>query len=189
MQQMLALVSKWNKSINLVSGGSLADGWTRHVLDSAQLSLLSTVDSGEWLDIGSGAGFPGLIVAILSAESKPALHVTLVESDRRKATFLSEASRHLDLRVAVLCDRIENLNDRQAKIISARAFAPLDKLLGSTRRHLAPDGIGLFPKGQTYQAELESAQKAFKFECDIAPSRTQPGSVILKIQGITDAGY
>jgi 16S rRNA (guanine527-N7)-methyltransferase len=187
LEQLLTLVGKWNKSINLVSRGSLAEGWSRHVLDSAQLIHLTDAKAGEWLDIGSGAGFPGMVVAILLAETRPALKVTMVEADRRKATFLSEAARQLGLSTQILCVRIETLALRQATVVSARAFAPLEKLWVEAKRHLISGGIGLFLKGQTYQTELDHAQKVGPFQCDVLASLTQSGSVILRIQEIVDA--
>lgn len=187
LEDLLRLVSKWNKSINLVSAGSLMDGWRRHVLDSAQMILPCDIDSGQWVDIGSGAGFPGLVVAIIAQESKPAINVTLVESDRRKATFLSEASRQLGLSVTVACNRVESLPNLQASVISARAFAPLGKLLGDARRHLRPDGFCLFMKGQNHQAEIAESQTAWSYDLQVIPSLTEVDSVILKVREISDA--
>lgn len=187
LEGFLILVAKWNKSINLVSAESLHDGWRRHVLDSSQLMDATTRDLGRWVDIGSGAGFPGLVVAILAKETRPGLSVTLVESDRRKATFLSEASRQLGLSAEVICDRVENIQALQATVVSARAFAPLTKLLGEAKRHLLPDGEGLFLKGQNYELEIAEAQKTWDFKCMVRPSITQSGSAILKVQQIEAA--
>jgi len=187
LEDLLGLVSKWNKSINLVSGASLSDGWRRHVLDSAQMILPCDIDSGHWVDIGSGAGFPGLVVAIIAQESKPALKITLVESDRRKATFLSEASRQLGLSVTVACNRVESMPSLQASVVSARAFAPLSRLLGDAWHHLRPDGFCLIMKGRNYQAEIADSQTAWSYDLEVIPSLTDVDSAILKLRKISDA--
>ena len=187
LESLLTLVAKWNRTINLVSAGSLADGWRRHILDSAQILPLSGLDSGRWVDIGSGAGFPGLVVAILAQDYRPDLRVALVESDRRKATFLSEASRQLGLTVDVMCSRVEALPDLQASIISARALAPLNKLLGDARRHLRADGLCLFMKGQNYRTEITDAQWNWTFDLEVISSLVEPEAVILKVREILDA--
>lgn len=181
----LDLVAKWNPAINLVSAASLADGWSRHVLDSAQLVLATDKSVGRWLDIGSGAGFPGLVVAILMEDSRPDMSVTLVESDRRKATFLSTASRELGLKTEIVCARIEQLAPAHADIISARAFAPLGRLLRDAAPHFATDGVGLFLKGEQYQAEIAQAQIEWAFQCDVIPSKTNPAAVVLKVSGVS----
>ena len=184
---LLTLVSKWNPAINLVSSSSLKDGWNRHVLDSAQLVLHCGNVTGRWLDIGSGAGFPGLVVAILLDQTLESVRVTLVESDRRKATFLSVAARELDVKVDVICDRIESLDNLQASVVSARAFAPLGKLLGDVRPHLLPDGMCLFLKGQTHQTELAEARNHWDFSCNVLPSKTDDAAVVLQIQKVRHA--
>ena len=187
LSAMLTLVTKWNPAINLVSTSSLGDGWNRHVLDSAQLVLHCRNVTGRWLDVGSGAGFPGLVVAILLDRIPQSARITMVESDRRKATFLSVAARELDLAVDVICDRIEALGDLQASVVSARAFAPLPKLLGDVRRHLLPDGMCLFLKGQTHQAELVEARQHWDFACNVLPSKTDGNAVVLQIQKVRHA--
>lgn len=181
---LLALVSKWNKAINLVSASSLQDGWNRHVLDSAQLVLATDKRAGRWLDIGSGAGFPGLVVSIVLDEINPAVWVTLVESDRRKATFLSEAVRILDLKADVLCGRIEQQAPMNAAIVSARAFAPLSRLLDDAQPHMAEGGVGVFLKGQSHQVEVSTAMKHWMFDCDVIPSRTDDSSVVLRLEKV-----
>jgi 16S rRNA (guanine527-N7)-methyltransferase len=184
LQEFYALVCKWNRAINLVSAASLEDGWRRHILDSAQLLPISGCTAGPWLDIGSGAGLPGLVVAIMADETLPKVHVTLVESDRRKSTFLSQAIRQLGLKASVFPGRLESLPEMDASVVSARAFAPLDKILGLAARHMSENGAGLFMKGQTYQAELNAAQQNWRYECDVIPSKTDANAVILKVQKV-----
>ncbi|MCA8930663.1 MAG: 16S rRNA (guanine(527)-N(7))-methyltransferase RsmG, partial [Alphaproteobacteria bacterium] len=142
-----ALLEKWNPAINLISAGTVAQIWTRHFLDSAQVFDLADAKSGLWADLGSGGGFPGLVAAILALEERPGLSFTLVESDRRKAAFLSTAARELGLPVRVMAERIEALPPLGADILTARALAPLPVLLGYAERHLQPGGRALFPKG------------------------------------------
>ena len=184
LQDHLDLVKKWNPAINLVSQNSLADGWERHTLDSAQLWPIGATEDGPWLDIGSGAGFPGLVIAIIAKELAPRLRVVLVESDQRKSTFLAQATRQFNLNAIVHADRIEALEPIGAVVASARAVAQLDKLLQLIPGHLTTGGTALFPKGRGYPEELELAEKRWKFDCEIIPSRVESGSVVLKLSNI-----
>ena len=186
LQALLQLVAKWNSKINLVSRGSLADGWERHILDSAQLWGAANTDSGLWLDVGSGAGFPGLVIAIIAQDRAPALRIVLVESDRRKSVFLSEAARQLGLELEIRVVRLEKLDAADANVISARALAPLDALLEGTKRHLLPGGVAIFPKGQNFKPELQAAKQRWRFDCGVMQSRTDPNAVVLRIGNIQD---
>lgn len=173
-----ALIRKWNRAINLVSLASLPDLETRHLADSAQLAGLLSDPKGLWLDIGSGGGLPGIVVAI----HHPELTVRLVDSDRRKVAFLQTAIRELDLaNCTALSARIEELVPAQAANLSARALAPLDRLMPYLERHLASDGTGWLMKGQNWRAELDAAQQNWKFDVTVHPSQTDPGAVILQI--------
>jgi 16S rRNA (guanine527-N7)-methyltransferase len=182
-----ALVRKWNPAINLVSRNSLEQMWERHVLDSAQIFSLSQSDAGLWADLGSGGGFPGLIVAILAADLKPDLRVALVESDQRKAAFLTTASQTLGLTTTVHATRIESLTPLAAEVLSARALAPLTDLLAHAERHLAPDGAALFPKGANHAAELGQALETWRFSYETHASATDPDAVIYSIRGLSRA--
>lgn len=179
-----ALLRKWNVAINLVSPQTLSQVWTRHFLDSAQIFALGPDTARTWADLGSGGGFPGLVIAVLAAEKRPDLAVTLVESDRRKSAFLITAARELGLSVAVKSERIEALAPLQADILSARALAPLTDLLGFAERHLAPGGICLFPKGARWREELAPARERWSFQLDPHPSETESEAVILQIDGV-----
>lgn len=179
-----ALLEKWNPAINLVSRGTLANLWSRHFLDSAQIFELRPVDAGHWADLGSGGGFPGLVVAILAAEVAPDLRFTLVESDQRKATFLRTVLRETGVSADVRAERIETLAPLGADILSARALAPLTRLLDYASRHLSPAGRALFLKGATHAQEVDDALAHWRFDVQKFPSRTEPDSVILKIGGI-----
>lgn len=187
LEKYLQLVTKWNDTINLISARSAPQGWTRHVLDSVQLWPLSPVKDGIWLDIGSGGGFPGMVISILAQESAPDLRVVLVESDRRKSVFLNEAARQLGVPTTVYCARVEALPPICANVISARALAPLNELLAMATRHLSPTGVVLFPKGSSHPAELEYCRKRWAFESETVPSRIDPAGVILKISALRHA--
>jgi 16S rRNA (guanine527-N7)-methyltransferase len=183
LQALAALIEKWNPKINLVSKNSLVHLWERHIIDSIQVfRCAQKVD--RWMDIGSGGGFPGLVVGILARESNPGMDLILVESDQRKATFLRTAIRETGITGRVLAERIENLQPQNAAILSARALSDLSSLLGFCERHLRQDGTALFPKGVTWKEEVGRARKTWSFDVDVVDSKTAEGSVILKIKGV-----
>lgn len=180
-----ALLRKWNARINLVSRTTLDDIWSRHFLDSAQLYALAPPGTRHWADLGSGGGFPGLVVAVLAADEGRDLAMTLVESDQRKAAFLATAGRELGLSLDVRAERIERLPPLAADVVSARALAPLTDLLGFAERHLVAGGTALFPKGATYADELASAKRVWQFSASSVPSKTDPSAVVLKVTEIS----
>ncbi len=187
LEALEALVRRWNSAINLVSKTTLVDLWQRHIVDSAQLFAHCPPSVRHWVDIGSGGGFPGLVIAILAKESVRELHVTLVESDLRKATFLRQAVQALGLDVTVRSDRIESVPSLDADVISARAFAPLSKLLSAAALHLRHDGVALFPKGARHVEEMMEARKSWSFEAKVQPSLSESGAAILVIRNINRA--
>ncbi|MCC6306139.1 MAG: 16S rRNA (guanine(527)-N(7))-methyltransferase RsmG, partial [Rhodobacteraceae bacterium] len=174
----------WNGTINLVARGTLAEVWWRHVADSAQLLALAPAPARLWADLGSGAGFPGLVVAILAAESRPDLQVTLVEGDGRKAAFLATALRTGGVAAGLHAARAETVPPLGADVVSARAVAPLRGLLPLARRHLAPGGVALFPKGAAHGRELADALASCPLEVHKHTSRTDPDAVILEMRGL-----
>lgn len=179
------LVRRWNSAINLVSKASIHSLWQRHIADSAQaFAALQTNTARSWVDLGSGGGFPGLVVAILAKELQPELRVTLVESDLRKATFLRQAAQALSLSVTVHGVRIESLAPQNADILSARALAPLWDLLAHAERHLRKGGVAVFPKGARFAAELDDARKLWAFDVDAQPSLSDSEAAILVIRNI-----
>ena len=177
------LLRKWTDRINLVAAGTVEDAWKRHFLDSAQLMRLSP-EGGKWLDAGSGAGFPGAVIAIMAAEERPDLRITLVESDQRKAAFLRAVSRETGVPFMVLGERIEDVAPQAADVISARALAPLNALLDHAERHIAPKGVALFMKGAKADIEVGAALDRWRFRCEKIASVTDPEAVILKIGDI-----
>ncbi len=184
LARFAALLEKWNPRINLVSRNSMADLWTRHIVDSVQVFRCVT-PAGHWVDLGSGGGFPGLIVAILAVDEVPDLRVTLIESDQRKAAFLRAAARETGAVCTVISKRIEAVESQKADILSARALADLDGLLGFAERHLNPEGVALFPKGVTWQKETDAARQRWNFRAEEITSITDPEAVILKIEGVS----
>ncbi|MEZ5777090.1 MAG: 16S rRNA (guanine(527)-N(7))-methyltransferase RsmG [Paracoccaceae bacterium] len=178
------LLRKWNRTINLVSAATVDAAWSRHFLDSAQIFDIAAKTSGTWLDMGSGAGFPGVIVAILAEELAPDLNVTMIESDQRKAAFLSAVLRETGTRATVIAGRIEAAEPQGADVVSARALAPLDRLLGYASRHLTSGGTAIFPKGANHAEEIRRALEFWRFSYEKWQSRTDPASVILTIGGI-----
>jgi len=178
-----ALLAKWNPAINLVAPSTLGQLWTRHFLDSAQV-LEVAPDGQSWADIGTGGGFPGLIVAILAAEKRPDLRVTCIESDLRKATFLRTVARETGVEVEVISKRIEQVEPLGADILSARALASLTQLLAFAERHLSPDGRALFLKGANHATEVKEALEMWSFRADTYPSKTSSEAVILSLGDI-----
>ncbi len=187
LMQFCRLVDRWNPTINLVAKSTIPHLWHRHVLDSAQLFEFLPENATHWLDLGSGAGFPGLVVAILASEGATELRVTLVESDRRKAVFLSEVIRNLSLTTRVICQRIEGLPRQNADVLSARALAPLPVLCGFADAHLNGAGTAVFPKGSNSAAEIVSAQEKWKFSLSQRVSRTDPDASVLVLKDIRNA--
>lgn len=175
------LLAQWNPRINLVSRATLSDAWRRHFADSAQLWRHAPPGARTWLDLGSGAGFPGLVIAALAAEHAPDLRVRLVESDQRKATFLRTVIHAAALPAAVEDARIEALPPQHADVVSARALAPLATLLDHAEKHRAGTGICLFPKGETVHNELAEARRSWRFEAVLHPSLTDPRAAIVEI--------
>lgn len=181
------LVRKWNPAINLVAKSTLEDIWSRHILDSVDVYKAANIQNGLWVDMGSGGGFPGVVIALVAAEMAPDMQVTLIESDIRKASFLRTVSRETGVKMGILSRRIEEVPPQNAQTVSARALAPLTKLLGYAKRHLAKGGHAVFPKGETWQREVEEALASWTFTVENTPSTTHPGSAILKVGDINRA--
>lgn len=181
LEAYAALLERWQERINLVAASTLPDLWRRHMLDSAQL-LRSLPDRPcSILDLGSGAGFPGLVLAMLGAGP-----VTLTESDQRKCAFLAEAIRLTGAPASLHRGRIEDLPaEPRYDVVTARALAPLAKLLGLAERRLRPGGVCLFLKGRGADEELTLAAKEWKMRVERNPSESDPGGWILRVGEIT----
>jgi 16S rRNA (guanine527-N7)-methyltransferase len=176
------MLLQWNSTHNLISKKSEADIWLRHIEDSVQIYELAPDSTKSWLDLGSGAGLPGIVAAILARGAGRSIDFTLVEANRKKATFLRAASRAFHLGLNVENSRIESVVARPYDVISARALASLDQLLVYADRFRSERTICLLPKGRTVEKELNEARKNWKIRSQAIPSRTDESSVILRIQ-------
>jgi 16S rRNA (guanine527-N7)-methyltransferase len=184
LDAFLALLLRWNPRINLVAEASPAEIRSRHIEDSLQLLPLLPPGPGPLGDLGSGGGFPGLILALATGRE-----AHLVESDRRKAAFLTEAAARLGLtRVTVHATRAESATLPPLGVLTARALAPLTALLPHAARFLAPNGIALFPKGRTAEAELTAAAAFWTFRVQRFASRTDPAATLLQLSEIQRVG-
>jgi 16S rRNA (guanine(527)-N(7))-methyltransferase RsmG len=178
-----ATLARWQTAINLVGRGTLETVWQRHLLDSAQLLAHLPEPSAPLVDLGSGAGFPGLVLAILGA---PDVH--LIEADARKAAFLAETARLTDTKITLHRRRIEDVPGFPAAVVTARALAPLTALLGLARRFFGPTTVGLFHKGRDWQRELTLAEEAWTMDLRCLPSVADPDSIIMRIAALRPAG-
>jgi len=179
LEAMVATLGRWQKAINLVGKATLQDIWSRHILDSAQLVPLIPQDAKSLTDLGSGGGFPGLVVAAL----RPDLDITLIESDARKGAYLGEAARRMGLvkPPKVVIGRIEAVPPAKAEVVTARALAPLGQLLAWASPHRADPAICLFHKGKGWQVELTEAGLDWDIEAQPFPSATDRDAVLLRI--------
>lgn len=175
------LAQKWTKKINLVSAKDAPLIWDRHIVDSVQIYDLAPA-VGDWLDIGSGGGFPGLVAAIIAKDLAPERQFTLVDSDQRKCAFLRTVSRELGLKVKVFAERVEEMEPMNVDVLSARAMDDLTGLLFHMKRHVSPSGIALFPKGERWEDEHRDAHKKWSYDIEVVKSVTNPQATILKIK-------
>lgn len=176
---------RWQRVTNLVGPKTLGEVWERHIGDSLQLGGLAA--GAVWADLGTGAGLPGLVLAI----ARPDIRVHLVESDGRKCAFLRQAVRLTDAGATVWDGRIEAMWPRiepRPDVVVSRALAALPKLLDLAAPVLVKGTTGLFPKGRGYEAELTDARRSWRFTCDILPSRTDPEGRILRISELQAIG-
>lgn len=182
------LLLKWQKAINLVSRGTLNNVWTRHIEDSLQ--LIPFLRGNSVLDIGSGGGFPGMVLAIVSHETEflkqfginENFEVTCVDSDRRKMLFLSEVARQTSTKANIITNRIENVEEKFGTV-TARGFAELKILIGFAKKY---SNYGVFLKGEKVNQEIENAKKLFNFEYEIFNSVTDKSGRIVVVYDIKD---
>ncbi len=178
------LLSKWNEKINLVSKNTLVDIWERHFLDSGQIIKHVEVSGKRWVDVGSGAGFPGLVVALLLRDRKIDCDLVVVEKNPKKVFFLNEVIRKLNLSVEVVNDNIDNLEPLNADILTARAFSELNNLIEIAFRHRKKEGICLFLKGENYRMELDKTLNYWFFDYDIIDSLSSSSGKIIRVKKI-----
>jgi 16S rRNA (guanine527-N7)-methyltransferase len=185
LEQFVALLLKWQSRINLIAPSTIPAIWTRHIADSLQLLDLAPT-AKTWVDFGSGGGFPAIPIACALADY-PGTHVHLIESNGKKAAFLREAGRVLDLPAEVHAMRAENFGESwpgRADAVSARALAPLKILCDQAFPLIAQGAVGLFPKGQDVDAELTQAAKYWTIQASKVPSKTSPAGSIVVVRGL-----
>ena len=184
------LLTHWQARANLVAASTLPALWSRHFADSAQLRALAP-NARLWLDLGSGAGFPGLVVAILET-GRPDFRMHLVESNRKKCAFLAEVARETKAPVEIHAMRIEDLAESAQSlspdVVSARALAPLPRLLELASPFFGPATRGLFLKGREAESEIEAAQTRFDFTASLHPSLTSPDSHVVEVTSLRSRG-
>ena len=183
LEHFVDLLTRWQSSTNLVASSTIPHVWTRHVADSLQLVSLMP-NARRWIDLGAGGGFPGLVIACTLAGNEGAA-VHLVESTQKKAAFLRAAASELGLPAIVHAVRIEDFvpgTTERFDVVTARALAPLDRLIGYAIPLLKTGTVGLFPKGQDVEAELTQASKSWTIRADLVPSRTDRGGRIVLVR-------
>lgn len=186
LDRLVPLFLQWQQTRNLIAASTLPAIWTRHVADSLQLLELAPPEAKIWMDLGSGGGFPGLVLACALAD-RAGSEIHLVESTAKKCAFLQEATTKLGLPAVVHCERVEKLIPafpKRVDLVTARAFAPLPKLLAIAFPLLKKEALGLFPKGQDVGAELTEASKYWIIGHKLVPSRTDSRARIVVVQNL-----
>ena len=181
LEAFRALLEDWNGRMNLVGPSALAEFWPRHAYDSAQLLALAP-DALGWADLGAGAGFPGIVLAIL-LKDRPGARVELVETLQKRCRFLQAVVDALSLPATVHNGRAET-QQMKVDVVTARALAPMERLLGYAEPYLKRGAVGLFLKGQDVASELTEATKCWKFEASTTPSLSHPQGRIVRIKGL-----
>lgn len=185
LENFVDLLTQWNQKMNLISKKSLSDVWTRHVLDSIQLSSYFSDKDNLIVDIGSGSGFPGIVSAIVLQEKNPRAKVVLVESITKKTLYLNSVSAELGLKnVTVINDRVENTVFKNADVIMARAVASLDVLLKYAAKIGGKQTKLLLLKGKSYVSEENQAKEHWNYSCEIFKNKYSEDGVIMKITNI-----
>ena len=180
----LELLRRWQPAINLVGAATLADPWRRHFLDCAQLAARIPAGAARLVDLGSGAGFPGMVLAMLGVRG-----VDLIESDLRKAQFLREVARATGTSIGIHAERIERMPSWPADVITARALAPLPRLLVLAERVWTSDSVCLFLKGRSGAHELTEARATWHMEAEMFPSLSETTGTVLQLRGIRRARH
>ena len=180
-----ASLHEWQKKFNLVSNASLEDAWNRHFLDSMQLFNFVPKTARNLCDFGSGAGFPGMVLAIMAKEKTPYLKVSLIESIKKKTLYLNEVNKITEANAVIINDRIENIPPQSFDVITSRAMASLKDLLNYTKKFFGKNTVCIFPKGKSYAEEIAEAEKFWKFDCKIVPSEMSSEGVILIITNLS----
>jgi 16S rRNA (guanine527-N7)-methyltransferase len=187
LSKMVELLIKWNKTINLVGKSTTDCIWARHILDSAQMWSLRPDNLKTWVDLGSGGGFPALVLAILGKTQTPGVCFHMIESDARKCAYLRNVSRETSLNTKIHTARIEKSEVIMADVVSARALASVDMLLSLSQKFLTDSAFCLFLKGQACDKEEEKARESWIFQSEKTKSISDDTGSILKIWNIKRA--
>jgi 16S rRNA (guanine527-N7)-methyltransferase len=182
LERFITRLTEANAVMNLIGPDTLPDVWNRHIWDSAQL-LEHAPGAQSWADLGAGAGFPGIVLAIM-LKTQPKSHVWLIDSLGKRCRFLQEVVDGLSLRATVLNGRAED-NAVTVEVVTARAVAPMDKLLGYAQPYLQRGATGLFLKGEKAEAEVAEARKVWQFKSNLSISRSDPRGRIVSVRGIS----
>lgn len=180
-----ASLKEWQNKFNLVSNKSLEDAWTRHFLDSVQLIKYIPENAEVMYDFGSGAGFPAMVLAVLAAEKMPKLKISLIESIKKKTLYLNYVKELCGLDVNVINERIENLNTVKADVITSRAMCNLSDLLGYAYPLSDKKTVMIFPKGKSFQLEIDEAKNKWRFNCQTEKNEVCDDGVILIINNLS----
>ena len=181
IEKYIKILLEWQKHVNLISKNTIADIQKRHVLDSAQLWKYIPDSSKTLTDVGSGGGFPGIILGILNKRARFPLKITLIESDTKKAIFLSEVNRQLKLNLNILTERVEKVENLKSDVITARAFSELNQIFILCQKIVSRETIWILPKGKGVQEEIKKCQ--FNYQIEQFPNEYSEGG-ILKISGV-----
>ncbi len=184
LEEFAELLKKWNAKINLVSPATIPVLWDRHIIDSAQLMPIVPAGTSKLVDIGTGGGFPGLVLAILASDSHEAMKTTMIESDARKCAFLQTAVSQFGLNADVMTNRIERVAPQQADVLTSRALAPGPLLMSFAHRHLAKGGKALLLKGANAQKEIDESLASWAFDLKKKASETSAEAVVLEISNL-----
>lgn len=179
LEAYVALLLKWQNAINLIGPGTIKDVWSRHIHDCGQLMPYIPLSTNTVVDLGSGAGLPGMVLAIMGQAN-----ITLIESDSRKCAFLREAARETNSDVNIIDSRIEEVKNMGADVVTARALAPLERLLDLSKSVTKPNTIYLFLKGKGLKNELTYLKNNWSMDVEVHPSATSPDGAILKMESV-----
>ena len=184
LREYESTLQDWQSKMNLVSNSSLDSAWERHFEDSVQLFDLLPSNAETLFDFGSGAGFPGMVLAIMAKELLPNLQVNLVESTKKKTLYLKHVSDLTDTKVNIYNDRIENIKNQKADVITSRAMSSLNDLLNYSEPFCKKNTILIFPKGKKHQAEIDDAKRNWGFDIDIFQSSSSDEGAILVLTNL-----
>ncbi len=180
-----ALLQKWSRAINLMGPTETDSLWERHIADSGQLVNHAPVSAASWLDLGTGAGLPGLVVATMLQQSERNTRFVLLDADKRKAAFLREASRQMSVPVEVVAERAEDVKVQAFDVVSSRAYAPLPRLMRDAVPFVGETTTLLLHKGRSATTEIEAAKQQWSFDVNSHPSITDPEGAILQINNLS----